>query len=132
MTDSLPKSITLHWYRFNKLTEARKQFKLTPCVYVFTDPQGAILRVGKAEKGLEPRYRGGTGYALDAAMHGSGNLVYVSSVEGALVQAIENLLIYSLQPPYNNQGKITSPVSNILFSHSGEIPLCLREPCDRP
>jgi hypothetical protein len=38
--------------------------------------KGTALRVGMVGKeGLEPRYRGGTGYALDAAMHGSGNQV---------------------------------------------------------
>ena len=125
MSDSLVKNIILHWHRFDKLTMARKQFKVSPCIYLFTDTKGTALRVGMAGKGLEPRYSGGTGYALDAAMHGSGNLVYVASVERAFVQTVERLLIYRLQPPYNNQGKINSPKAHVMFSHSGAIPSCL-------
>jgi len=126
MVDSTPETITLLWHRFDKLTEARKQFMVSPCVYLLTDHKGTALRVGMAGKGLEPRYRGGTGYALDAAMHGSGNQVYVASLKAALVQTVESILIYSLQPPYNNQGKINSPESPILLNHNGEIPECLR------
>ena len=69
MAGSERESIVLEWHRFRKLTEARNQFRTTPCIYIQTDRRGTILRVGKAEKGLEVRYRGGTGYALDAAMH---------------------------------------------------------------
>jgi hypothetical protein len=125
MTDGLAENIILHWHKFDRLTEARKQFKVSPCVYLFTDTKGTALRVGKAEKGLEARYRGGTGYALDAAMHGSGNLVYVASMEKAYVQTVESVLIYSLQPPYNNQGKIIPPEPRVIFGHNGAIPSCL-------
>jgi hypothetical protein len=48
---------------------------------VQTDAQGCPIRVGKASEGLEARYRGGTGYAIDAAMHPSGNLVFVAAVD---------------------------------------------------
>lgn len=126
MTDSPIEDVTLHWQRFNNLTQARRHFKLSPCVCLIADTQGTALRVGMAGKGLEPRYRGGTGYALDAAMHGSGNQIYVAPVEGALVKAVESQLIYSLQPPYNNQGKIISPKRRVMLVHNGEIPCCLQ------
>ncbi len=40
---------------------------------VQADREGRAVRVGKASLGLVARYRGGTGHALDAAMHDSGN-----------------------------------------------------------
>lgn len=126
MGDSTPETIILHWHRFDKLTEARKQFRVSSCVYMLTDPRGTVLRVGKAGKGLEARYRGGTGYALDAAMHGSGNQVYVASVKDSLALTVENALIFGLQPAYNNQGKINSPESYVLLYHNGEVPDGLR------
>src|SRR5262249_20656748 len=45
----------LNWQKFTKLTDAR----------------GCPIRIGKASEGLEARYRGGTGYAMDAAMRHS-------------------------------------------------------------
>ena len=57
----MKKSLTLHWHRFKNLTEARSQFAKTPCVYIQADSRGRPIRVGKASKGLETRYRGGTG-----------------------------------------------------------------------
>jgi len=125
MAHSKPETVTLHWHRFNKLTDARRQFRATPCVYMQTDHGGTALRVGKAGKGLEARYRGGTGYALDAAMHGSENQVFVASIKANLVQSVENLLIYKLQPPYNNHGKIRLAGSDVLLNHVGETPKCL-------
>ena len=50
------------------------------CIYIQTDQQGNPIRIGKASQGLEARYRGGTGYAIDAAMHSSNNLVFVAAV----------------------------------------------------
>ena len=89
----MKKSVKLHWHRFEKLTAARSQFAETPCVYIQADARCRPIRVGKASKGLETRYRGGTGYALDAAMHGSGNLVFVSAVSADLCSSVESELI---------------------------------------
>jgi hypothetical protein len=64
--------------------------------------------VRKASAGLEPRYRGGTGYAMDAAMHHSGNLIFVAAVEKKLCGFVENELIWQgktlphLQQPGQN------------------------------
>lgn len=114
--------IILESHRFKKLTEARKQFKTTPCVYIQTDFHGKILRVGKAEKGLEARYRGGTGYALDAAMHGSENQVFVASIASNFALAVETILIYKLKPQYNNHGKIKPPASQLSLKLLGQLP----------
>jgi hypothetical protein len=122
MAGNTHESITLEWHRFKKLTDARRQFKTTPCIYIQTDCQGKILRIGKAENGLEVRYRGGTGYALDAAMHGSKNQLFVASLEATLAIPVELLLIYQLQPPYNNQGKIKPPTFRLSLKHCGDLP----------
>ena len=73
-----PKTITLHWQKFDRLTEAGWAFRDKSCVYAQTDSDGNAIRVGKASKGLKKRYWGGDGYAMDAAMHTSGNLVFVA------------------------------------------------------
>ena len=80
------------------------------------------MRIGKASKGLETRYRGGTGYALDAAMDDSENLVFVAPVPAHLVTRVENELIYLFKPPYNNVGKTNPPGEPILIEHVGEFP----------
>lgn len=86
--------IRLRWERFAVATEARKAFAKTPCVYIQTDAEGNPIRVGKASQGLEARYRGGTGYALDASMHGSGNLIFVTPVPRELCAIVETELIW--------------------------------------
>jgi len=116
--------ITLQWRRFSRLTEARSAFARIPCVYVQTDDSGCPIRVGKASEGLEARYRGGTGYALDAAMHGSGNLVFVAAVSKELCGAIEGELIWQGRRclTYNNHGKIIPPLEQIILVHEGTAP----------
>jgi hypothetical protein len=117
-------SVSLIWSRFSKLTEARNAFRKESCVYIQTDGAGHIVRIGKAEKGLEARYRGGTGYAIDAAMHGSGNFVFVAAVPQPLCSAVELALIWQLrsQLDYNNQGKLRPPTAQINIVHGGEMP----------
>jgi hypothetical protein len=83
-------ALTLEWHKFHKLTVARAKFAKIPCVYVQADQNGHPIRIGKASKGLEARYRGGTGYAVDAAMHGSSNLVFIAVVPKELC----SLLLY--------------------------------------
>ena len=96
-------------------------FKLVPWLYVQTDASRQILRIGKAGEGLEPRYRGGTGYALDAAMHGPGNLVFVAAPNTpALLDDVERKLLVEERPPYNN--KFPSPSRRFLIRHTGDRP----------
>lgn len=70
--------IVLTWRPFMKFLEARTVYKHVSCVYVQTDKRKKPIRVGKASKGLGIRYWGGTGYAMAAAMHGSGNFIFCS------------------------------------------------------
>jgi hypothetical protein len=92
---------------------------------VQADKHGCPLRVGKASKGLDKRYHGGNGYAMDAAMHESGNLFFVAPVEEALCKAVEDELIWQGRRvlPYNNQGKLVSPIQPIMIKHSGDTPV---------
>ena len=119
------KPITLDWSRFDRLTDARNAFRKAACIYIQTDRVGRIIRVGKAQKGLEARYRGGTGYAIDAAMHDSGNFVFVAAVPSQFCSTIELQLIWELrsQLEYNNQGKLRQPSTTLRLRHSGDAPL---------
>ena len=121
----MKKSLKLHWHRFEKLTEARSQFAKTPCVYIQADARGRPIRVGKASMGLETRYRGGTGHAIDAAMHDSGNLVFVAAVSGDLCGSVESELIWQGRRclTYNNQGKLVEPSQRMTLTHSGTLPI---------
>ena len=120
----MAENITLNWSKFSRLTEARLAFKKTACIYIQTDRALNIIRIGKAEKGLESRYRGGTGYAIDAAMHDSGNFVFVAGVPSGLCSLIEGELIWLLrdQCKYNNQGKLREPAIRLRLTHTGEVP----------
>lgn len=117
-------SVTLEWHMFERLTTARSSFPSTSCVYVQTDNTRYPIRVGKASEGLEARYRGGTGYAIDAAMHGSGNLVFVAAVPKELCEAIESELIWQGRRglPFNNNGKRTPPLRRLRLVHTGMVP----------
>lgn len=83
------------------------------------------MRIGKASKGLEERYHGGNGYVMDAAMHQSGNLIFVAAVEKGLCKPVEDTLIWEGRRIliYTNQGKLTPPLQQIRIEHSGEPPL---------
>jgi hypothetical protein len=116
--------IRLAWRKFSRLTEARLAFAKISCVYVQTDPAENPIRSGKASEGLEARYRGGTGYALDAAMHGSGNFVFVAAVPKEVCEAVEAELIWQgrRQLMYNNNGKIGPPSQRLELVHGGTRP----------
>jgi hypothetical protein len=113
------------WTRFDSLTAARQIFGSASCVYVQADRDGRAIRVGKASKGLHSRYRGGTGWALDAAMHGSGNVVFVAPVKATLVDAVESTLIWlhrsSLR--YNRVGRRVAPQLLVELDHDGDVPM---------
>ena len=65
-----PSVVILRWQRFASFIEARRAFARTACIYVQADRAARPVRVGMASRGLEARYRGGTGWALEAAMQG--------------------------------------------------------------
>ena len=110
-----PVLIHLVWSRYSTLTDARRAFKTSSCIYVQTDSTTNPVCVGKASKGLVARYHGGTGYALDAAMHQSANFVFVAPVSAAdeLIWQHRDLLIY------NNIGKKAAPSERLVLVHEG-------------
>lgn len=114
----------LKWKRYCLLTEARNNFTNRSCVYVQADSSGRPIRIGKASKGLNIRYRGGTGYALDAAMHNSGNLIFVAGVAPELSGLVESELIWRGRAilPYNNVGKKYPPLKRMKLVHVGDSP----------
>lgn len=113
----------LTWRRFNTFIEARAAFRGTPCLYLQTDPQENILRVGECDDPWE-RYKGGTAYTLDAAGHNSGNLYFFSAVNAPskIRKALEATLIFDLKPSYNNQHKGNPPLERIKYRHAGDVP----------
>lgn len=115
--------IVLDWHRFESLSSARTAFRARSCVYVQADAAGYPVRVGMASKGLEARYRGGTGWALDAAMHQSGNAVFVAAVPDETCGVVEAALIWEHRAhlTYNQQGKRRPPIAMQLV-HRGECP----------
>lgn len=116
--------VTLDWSRFSSLTAARTVFWTKPCVYVQTDLLACPVRVGMASKGLNARYRGGTAYTIDAAMHDSKNLVFVVEVPSDCCALIEKNLIWQYRKLliYNNMGKRNCPEVSMRFVHEGEAP----------
>jgi hypothetical protein len=117
--------LPLIWRRFTTLTSAREAFASIPCVYVQTNRRSRPIRIGKASGGLRRRYWGGTGYALDAAMHGSGNLIFVAKVPRRLCDLVERNLIWRYREslPYNNVGKKIPPRTMIRLLHQGRKPV---------
>lgn len=120
-----PASIELRWSKFSKLTEAREAFRYPACVYVQADRDGRPVRIGKASKGLDDRYHGGDGGAMDAAMHGSGNLVFVAPVDMSLCKPVEDELIWQGRRLliYNILGKLIPPSKRFVFVHGGDSPI---------
>jgi hypothetical protein len=116
--------IVLDWRRYDRLTDARRDLRTTSCVYVQADAAGRAVRIGKAGLGLHARYRGSTGWALDAAMHGSGNQVFAAAVPFAHVAAAEAALIWTYRDRliYNNVGKRVAVREIVEIEHRGDGP----------
>lgn len=125
-------SIILTWRRFASLTAARAEFKNTPCIYVQADREGRAIRIGMAGSGLAARYRGGTGHALDAAMHESGNVVFAASLDGQSCGLVEASLIWEYRSvlAYNRVGKLREPVGRVEVKHAGDSPTFVWEAND--
>ena len=117
--------IKLNWYRFEGFINARDKFPKKSCVYVQTDRKSKPIRVGKTLPGLSIRYHGGTGYAIDAAMHGSKNLFFVAPVPSGHCDDIERELIWQGRNVlhYNNMGKQKPPQERVSLHHHGQMPI---------
>src|SRR5882724_1906274 len=116
--------ILLIWHRFDRMTKACKEFHASECVYVIADPKGIPLYIGSSQALGDRRYRGGTASSFDAALHGSGNLIFVSKVPSGRCAVIEKALIWAERPEYNKQGKIIplSSLETATFIHQRDVP----------
>jgi hypothetical protein len=114
---------TLKWKRFKSFLDLREVFRSKPCIYLQTDPEEKIIRVGESAD-LYERYKGGTAFAVEAAMHGSGNLFFAAEApeEKNERKPLEATMIYDLQPPYCNQHKKYALLSPVKYVHEGDIP----------
>ncbi len=114
--------VTLEWKRYRSFLDLRVAFRSKPCIYLQTDPGETILRIGQADDIYE-RYKGGTAYALEAAMHGSGNLWFAAEAppDERRRKQLEKTMIYDLQPRYCNQHKQDPPSYSVPYAHEGEI-----------
>jgi hypothetical protein len=121
-------SFKLTWHRFPSFIEARESFRGKRCIYLQTDTDENILRVGESDDPWK-RYNGGTAYALDAAGHNSGNQYFFAKVneESKTRKAIEANLIFDLQPKYNTQHKKKPPQVRLQGCHTGDMPKMLSQ-----
>jgi hypothetical protein len=117
-------STTLRWQRFALFTDGRTAFKTTSCIYVQTDSKACPIRIGMSSTGLESRYRGGTGGAIDAAMHLSGGLVFIAAVAENLCGVVEKELIWRYRQAliYNRAEKKHAPAVRVAVVHEGDVP----------
>lgn len=115
--------IVFVWEKFANFQDALKKFKGLPCIYMLTDKDGRILRIGESGN-LRSRYRGGTGWMVEAALHGSGNVVLVAAapIEETIRKSAEALLTFRYQPPYCQQNKLFAPLEALEIAHRGEVP----------
>lgn len=116
--------LTLDWKRFGTFAAARTAFRNRPCVYVQTDRRQQPLRIGSAAHGLEARYRGATGNALDAAMHESGNLVFAAAVHGLDCERVRRELMWQCRDAlsYARVQLTRPPRRRVRLHHAGECP----------
>jgi hypothetical protein len=119
-----PRAAHLMWRCFSKLTEARTAFPHQCCLYAHTDKLRNEIRVGVASKSLDRRYHGGMGYMMDAAMRGSGSLIFVASVDPMLCGTAELEMIWRGRRvlTYNNVGKLKPPLVRLDLVHEGDTP----------
>ncbi|NGZ10350.1 MAG: hypothetical protein CV088_13330 [Nitrospira sp. LK70] len=119
--------VDLNWRRFTGFLLLREEFRGQSCIYLRTIPQEKILRVGETGDPWT-RYKGGTAYALDAALHGSGNLFFAATAPQGEIErrSLEATLIYDLQPQYNNEHKDYPPFKPVEYVHRGDVPKGLR------
>lgn len=119
-----PEEVQLVWQRFESFIEARDAMAEKACVYVQTDRKEGPVRVGTTRRDLHRRYWGGTGWALEAAGHRSGNLWFVAVVDRTLSRAVEGTLIWEWRDTliYNRFGKLRAPTRTLTIRHLGSRP----------
>jgi hypothetical protein len=122
-----PRSQTLIWRKFGTFGEAIKKGygeNKTFDYVIVNVKKHSVLYVGKASKGFQVLYRGGTHTALDAALDSSPNQVYLAKVPKGMLRRVEKQLIWDWRDEaYNIQGKRRDPRTGIKFLHRGDSPV---------
>jgi hypothetical protein len=100
-------TFVLVWERFDTFQAALKKFKRSACLYVLTDKDEHIFRIGESGD-LRSRYRGGTGWMVEAALHGSGNKVFdaPAPADEATRRSVEAWPTFKCQPPVLPTGQV--------------------------
>lgn len=119
--------MVLTWERFDTFRLARTRFRRVPCIYVLTDMDGTVLRVGESDD-LWHRYNGGTGWMVDAALHGSGKVIFAAQdpADPPTRRRIEAALIFQCQPQFCVQHRGVAPSLAPQIEHQGDVPAGLR------
>ncbi len=125
----------LRWTRFESFLKAQDALRAefvfkgrrlkagTPSVYLLTDrDEQAVLRVGQTGLGLLEEYKTGVRYLIEAAMHRSGNRVFVAEAPENKDQRedIERTLIKTYDPLFNPERR--EPRSQVVIEHLGDVP----------
>jgi hypothetical protein len=120
------RSLVLHWERFNTFQEALKQFRLLPCLYLLIDTDDRILRIGESAD-LRARYRGGTGWMVEAALYRSGKTVFAAQAppEERTRRSVEGWLTFRYQPQFCQRDKELPPLEEWQVEHTGDVPRAL-------
>jgi hypothetical protein len=100
-----------------------KNFKRSACLYVLADKDEHIFRIGESGN-LRNRYRGGTGWMVEAALHGSGNKIFAAPApaDEETRRSVEAWLTFKHQPQYCQQEKCVAPVGAWHIEHTGDVP----------
>lgn len=124
----MPRRVKLDWARFERFVDdetgngARDKMGSRQCVYIQTDSKRNILRIGSTRNGLKKRYRGGTGRTIEAALHGSRNLMFVAYVrDGVDPEGVESVIISKEGKPLYNKSKPRPPSQELRLIHQGKV-----------
>lgn len=119
--------VMLKWERFGTFRAARERFRRVPCIYVLTGKDGQILRIGESDD-LWKRYNGGTGWMVDAALHGTDKIVFAAEAphDGPSRRRVEAALIFRCQPGFCVQHKAVASSLAPEIDHQGDVPRGLR------
>ena len=119
--------IVLRWKRFQTFRLARQRFRRVPCICILADTEGHILGVGQSDD-LWRRYPGGTGWMVDAALHGTEKLIFgvEAPVDEVARRRIDVALIFQSQPEFCVHHKsVASPLARTI-EHLGHVPRTLQ------
>ena len=117
----------LTWEQFPSFRAARKRFRKVPCIYVLTESDGTVLRIGESHD-LWRRYNGGTGWMVEAGLHGTDKLIFGAQAPSDRLarRGVEAALTLGCKPRYcvhNKRPKKSAlPVRGVEIDHRGDVP----------